>query len=99
MMWWQVDISNGNLTSPSQEDDDLLEFHWVSGCAGWYRVLDALADEDHQTTALVKSCVIAPTQSQSQGFVGCGLPGRASCPGSMPHQFCGGPRCLQARQI
>ena len=55
----QVDANNGNLTSPSQVDDDLLEFNRVSGCVGWYRVLDALADVDHHNTALVVSCATA----------------------------------------
>ena len=60
-MWGQVDVSNGNLTSPSQVDNDLLEFHWVSGWAGWYIVLDALRDADHQTTTSVVSCAAAIT--------------------------------------
>ena len=42
MVWRQVDVGNGNLTSPCQADDDLLEFHLVSGCAGWYKELNAL---------------------------------------------------------
>ena len=46
-MWGQVDVSDINLTSPSQVDDDLLEFHRVSGCTRWYRVLDVLVDVDH----------------------------------------------------
>ena len=55
-MWGQVDISNGNLMSPSQVDDHLLEFHQVSGCARWCRVLDALVNVDLQTTTSVVSC-------------------------------------------
>ena len=55
-MGWQVDVSNGYLTSHSQVDDDRLEFHRVSVCVGWLRVLNALADVDHQTTASVVSC-------------------------------------------
>ena len=46
-MWEQVDVSNGNFISPGQVDNDLLEFHQISGCMGWYRVLDALANVDH----------------------------------------------------
>ena len=42
----QVDVSIGKLTSPSNVDYDLLEFHLVVGCTGWYRVLNALADVD-----------------------------------------------------
>ena len=32
-MLGQVDVSNENLMSSSQMDDDLLEFNLVSGCA------------------------------------------------------------------
>ena len=56
MMWGQVDVSNGNLTAPSQVYDGLLEFHLFSGCTRRFIVLDALADVDHQTTASVVSC-------------------------------------------
>ena len=55
MMWGQVDVSNGNLTAPSQMYDGLLEFHLFSGCTRRFIVLDALADVDHQTTASVAS--------------------------------------------
>ena len=39
--WWssQNDVgtgSNGKLMSPSQMDDDLLEFNLVGDCTGWY---------------------------------------------------------------
>ena len=37
----------------------LIKFHRVGGCTGWYRVLNALADVDHLTTALVVSCSTA----------------------------------------
>ena len=59
MMWGQVNVSNGKLTSPSQVDNGFLQFHCVSGCAGCYRVLNALASVDHLTTASAVSCVAA----------------------------------------
>ena len=43
----KVDVSNGKLTSSSQVDNDLLKFHRVGGCTGWYTVLNALTDVDH----------------------------------------------------
>ena len=55
-MWENVEVSNGELKSPSQVDFDLLKFHRVGGCTGWYTVLNALAEIDHQTTAPVLSC-------------------------------------------
>ena len=54
-----VDICNVYLTSLSQVDNDLLEFHLVIGCAGWYGVLSAQADEDRQTTVSAVSCAAA----------------------------------------
>ena len=74
-MWVQVDVGNVNWTSPSQVDDDLLELHWVRGFAGWYRVLDALADVDYQTTVLVESCAITVhTHSiKARDLLGCVL--------------------------
>ena len=50
-MLGQVDLSHGNVTSPSSVDDDLLEFHRVGGWARRYRLLDAVVDVDNQTTA------------------------------------------------
>ena len=58
-MWWKVDVGNKKLTSPSQVNNDLLKFHRVGGCIGWYRVLNALTDVDHQSTAPVLSCSAA----------------------------------------
>ena len=58
-MWGQVDVRNRNLISPSQVDNDLLEFHPVSDGAGWYRVLDALTGVDNPTSASVVSCATA----------------------------------------
>ena len=52
----KVEVSSGKLTSPSQVDNDHLKFHRVGGCTGWYRVLNALTDVDHQTTTPVLSC-------------------------------------------
>ena len=80
--------------SPNQVDNDLLEFHQVSGCAGSYRIL---ADADHQTTASVVFCaavVSVPTHSVKTSD-----PGRALFPGSAPRQLCSAPRCLQARGV
>ena len=63
-MYGKVYASNGELTFPSQVDNDLLMFHWVGDSTGWHRVLSALMDEDHQTTATVLSyaaAISAPT--------------------------------------
>ena len=65
-MWGKVDARNGILTSPSQEDNDLLVFHRAGGGTRLHRMLNALTDVDHQTTTPVLSCVAAiafPTHS------------------------------------
>ena len=94
MMWEKVDISNVKFMSPSQVDNALLKFHRVGGCIGWYRVLNALTDVDHQTTARC-CCHLSPdAQSQSQGIVRWDPPGRSSFPGSAPRQFYSFPRRL-----
>ena len=58
-MWGQVDVGDGKLTSPFYVDNNLLEFHRVSGCTGWCRELDALVDVICQTTTFVASCAAA----------------------------------------
>ena len=45
--------------SPSQADNHYLKSHRVGGCTGWYRILNAVTDVDHQTTTLVQSCATA----------------------------------------
>ena len=59
----QVDVCNGNFISLRLVDNVLLEFHQVSGCAGWCRVLDALADVGHQTINSVVCCAL-PSRSK-----------------------------------
>ena len=75
----QVDLSNGNLASPRQVDDDLLQFHYFSsfarytmhihttGCPGGCRPSNHCLGDHSPDTALMS------------GIGGLGLPGRAYC--------------------
>ena len=93
---------NGKLTSPSQVDNHLLEFHRVSGCAVWYRVLNALADADyfnHFIDGVMYLFHLGPIEQCSiQGFAGRGPSGRDWFPGSAPRQIYIAPRRLQPRR-
>ena len=81
-MCGNVDVGNGNLTSPSQVDDD-LELHRVSGQARKYRVPDALVEgnflcrpSNHHLGGVSCRCHHGTNgQRRSQRFVGWGPPG------------------------
>ena len=60
-MWEQLDDSCEKLASHGQVDNDPQEFHRVSDCAGCDKVLDAMANINHQATASVLSCAAAIT--------------------------------------